>query len=211
MVEPLLTVAFNEPPADLPDPVALLITSQNAARAIARWPQVADWLEKPVFAAGPATARAVAALGFSDVHAGAGGAGSLADMVIAWQPKNAGPLVYPAARDRAGELAGGLTALGYDVRMVEAYRADPARRFRPEIREAFATGSIDGVLIYSDRTAKAFLAVAAADAITETLARPDYFVISERVAETVRTVGARLHVAASPDEDSLLALIPAPS
>lgn len=209
LVQPLLTIAFNAPPADLPRPAALLITSQNAVRAVARWPQIAGWLAVPAFAAGPATARALAEAGFTEVRQGARDAGSLADVVIETLPKSAGPLLYPAARDRAGALAGGLLTRGYDVRTVEAYRADPVTQFEPRVRDALARGVVDGILLYSGRTALALSALAAAEGVTSALERPEYFVISDHVAGLVRDFGRRVHVAERPDEDSLLALIPA--
>lgn len=209
LVQPLLTIAFNPPPADVERPGAILITSQNAVRALTKWPQMRDWQAVPVFAAGPATARALADAGFKDVRTGARDSGSLADVVIKTYPKNAGPLLYPAARDRAGALAGGLSAQGYDVRAVEAYRADPVTRFDPDVRDALVRGEIGGVLLYSGRTAKTLKAVAAAEGISDSLAQPEYFVISRHVAEIVADLGARMHVTERPDEDSLLALIPA--
>ena len=209
LTQALLRIAFNPPPVDVPQPAAILVTSQNAVRALAGWPQAAGWMAIPVFVAGPATARALAELGFTNVRGGARDAESLADTVLATLRTHAGPLLYPAARDRAGALAGGLTAQGYDVRTVEAYRADPVARLEPAARAALADGSIDGILLYSRRTAKALLAVAEAEGIAVALARPDYFVISDHVAEIVRDLGATVHIARHPDEDSLLALIPA--
>jgi len=209
LVQPVLTIAFNPPPADVERPGAILITSQNAVRALTNWPGTRDWQAVPVFAAGPATARALADAGFKDVRANASDSGSLADIVIETYPKTAGPLLYPAARDRAGALAGGLSAQGYDVRTVEAYRADPVTRFYPDVRDALVRGQIDGVLLYSGRTAKTLKAVAAAEGVSDSLARPEYFIISRHVAGIVADLGALLHVAERPDEDSLLALIPA--
>ena len=209
LVQPLLTIAFNPPPVDIERPGAILITSQNAVKALTKWPQTRDWQAVPVFAAGPATARALAAAGFKDVRTGAGSSESLADIVIDTYPKNAGPLLYPAARDRAGALAGGLFARGYDVRTVEAYGADPVQRFDPDVRNMLVRGGIDGVLLYSGRTAKTLKALAAAEGVRDSLARPEYFVISRHVAGIMADLGARVHVAERSDEDSLLALIPA--
>ena len=209
IVQPLLTIAFNAPPDDLQRPGAILVTSQNAVRALTQWPQTPDWLTVPVFAAGPATARALAAAGFRDVRTGAGDSGSLADAVLRDYRKGAGPLLYPAARNRAGALAGGLTAQGYDVRTVEAYRADPVARFDQKVRDALSRGAVDGILLFSGRTAKTLREAAAADGIAAALGRPRYYVISDHVAGIVREFGADVRVARSPDEDSLLALISA--
>jgi uroporphyrinogen-III synthase len=209
LVQPLLRISFNDPPRELERPAAILITSQNAVRALGGWPQTKEWRDVPVFAAGPATARAASALGFSDIRTGAREAASLADTVIGNVVRGSGPVLYPAARDRAGALAGGLTARGYDVRTVEAYQADAVGSLTPHVREALAAGTIDGVLLYSGRTAKAYLTAADAEALNAALARPEYFVISQHVADIVGSTGGRVHVAARPDEDSLMALIPA--
>jgi uroporphyrinogen-III synthase len=209
LVQPLLKVSFNDPPQALERPAAILITSQNAVRAIGRWPQSSTWHDVPVFVAGAATGRATAALGFSDIRTGARDSSSLADVVINSMMRGSGPILYPAARDRAGALAGGLTARGYDVRTVEAYRADAVEQLRPMVREAVAAGAIDGILLYSGRTAKALLSVGAAEGLSAALAWPEYFVISAHVADIVRGLGVRVHVARRPDEDSLMALIPA--
>lgn len=202
LVEPLLTIAFAPPPVDVPLPGALLVTSQNALRALSRWPQGANWREVPVFAAGPATARAAAELGFRNVRGGAGDAGALVKTVIAARP--GGPLVYPAARDRAGGVAAGLSAAGYDVRVIEAYQADVAPAFSDNVHAALTQRALDGVLLYSRRTARAFR-----DLLDIAGIHPSgliAYVISEQVAEIVRHLPLR--VAARPDEDALLALIP---
>lgn len=205
LVQPLLTIAFYPPPRDVARPAALLITSQNGLRALAAWPWAADWLRVPIFVAGAATARAAAELGFSDVRLGATDAGSLAELVRHSMPKSSGPLIYPAARDRAGALTAGLLAIGYDVRTIEAYRAEVAARLDPAIREALASQAIDGVLLYSRRTAAAFRDLVAAAGIT--LRRATAYAISDQVGEVVGGL-MPVKVAASPDEDALLALIP---
>ncbi|MCR4282866.1 MAG: uroporphyrinogen-III synthase, partial [Bauldia sp.] len=132
-----------------------------------------------------------------------------AEVVLRSLPRDVGPLLYPAARDRAGSLPDDLATRGYDVRTIEAYRAEPVARLDPLIRDALAAGSIAGILVYSRRTAKALLDIADTEGIKEALRRPVYYVISEHAAEAVRELGAPVVVAENPDEDSLFALIPA--
>jgi uroporphyrinogen-III synthase len=208
VVQPLLTITFGPSPIDLPTPAAILITSQNAVRALRSWPQTKDWLQIPVFVAGPATARAIAALGFTDIRGGTGDSASLADIVLDTMLPGDGPLIYPAARERAGALADSLSARGYDVHLVEAYRADPATELDKGVRTAFAGGRLDGVLLYSRRTAIAFRNLATAAGMTDQLASVTFFVISDQVAEALAGIPGRIQVAEHPDEDSLLALIP---
>jgi uroporphyrinogen-III synthase len=209
MVQPLLTIAFVPSPPDLPTPAAILITSQNAVRALGAWPQAKDWLRVPVFAAGPATARAIAALGFVDIRGGARDSASLEDRVLEDLPPGGGPLIYPAARDRAGALEENLTGRGYDVRLVEAYRAIPATRLDETVRAAIAGGQLDGVLLYSRRTATTFRDLVVAAGLTDKIARLAFYVVSEQIAEVLAAIPARFHVANHPDEDSLFRLIPA--
>ena len=209
LVQPLLAITFSPAPAEVPPPAALLVTSQNGIRALAQWPQAPACRRTPVFAAGVATAGEATAFGFSDVRVAAGDAGSLADTVEAAIAPGAGPLVYPAARDRAGWFADTLTTRGYDVNIIEAYRADVAPRFDEAVRAALVTGGVEGVLLYSRRTADAFAQLARAAAIGDRLAGVDYFVLSGEVADGLAALPGRIHVAARPDEDSLVALIPA--
>jgi uroporphyrinogen-III synthase len=205
LVQPLLRIEFSTPPRDVPHPAALVVTSQNGLRSLAAWPQAADWRRVPMFVAGPATARAAAELGFGDVRTGATDAGSLAELVAQSMPRHRGPVIYPAARDRAGSIAAGLLANGYDVRTIEAYRADLVPFLDPAVREALALRAVDGVLLYSRRTAAAFRDLAAAAGIPPGPATA--YVISEQVGEVVRGL-MPVKVAATPDEDALLALIP---
>jgi uroporphyrinogen-III synthase len=210
LVQPLLAVEFADPPTELPRPAAILITSRNAVRALARWPQIDEWRDVPVFAAGPATGRAAAALGFRYVRGGAQDTGSLGEVVRGGLRCDAGPLVYPAARDRAGALAEGLTSQGYDLRVVEAYRAEPIDDLEPTVRKMLAAGTIDGVLLFSRRTAEAFVAAARNAGIAPAgLAKPTYYVISQHVGGALEGIAERVVAAERPDEDSLLALIPA--
>jgi uroporphyrinogen-III synthase len=208
IVHPLLTVEFNAAPSGLPVPGAIIITSQNAVRAIAGWPQASEWRQAPVFAAGAATAAAVAALGFTDVRGGASDAASLAELLLTELSPDAGPLIYPAARDRVGALAGGLMAKAYDVRTIEAYRAEAVQALDNHVRQALVDGLVEGILLFSARTARAFLDLASREGLAAALAKPDYFVLSDHIAGLLDHSGASIHVAERPNEDSLLALIP---
>ena len=153
-IAPLLTVILARPPASLPDPAAIFVTSRNGVRALATWPHLRKWVGKPVFATGPATARALTKAGFTDVRTDAHDARSLGRAITAALPKEAGTLIYPAARDRSGSLPEDLAGQGYTVRTVEAYRADPVAKLAADVVAALKAGAIDGVLLYSRRTAR---------------------------------------------------------
>jgi uroporphyrinogen-III synthase len=202
LMQPLLRIVFAAPPTDVPTPGGLLVTSQNGLRALARWPQGERWRDVPLFAAGPATARAAEEIGFTDVRGGASDAGSLVEIVTAARPR--GPLIYPAAHDRAGGLATGVAMAGHDVRVIEAYTAETAQALDPRVRDALLARTLEGVLLYSRRTAMAFRDLV--DVAGLHPAALTAYVISEQVADVVRHLPVR--IAARPDEDALLALIP---
>jgi uroporphyrinogen-III synthase len=215
LVEPLLTIAFNSPPAQIAKPAALIFSSMNGGRAIATWPVARGWNGVPVFAlAGVADAiTALApgiAAGIKQVHGGVHTGADLAEAVRVVLPAGSGPVLYPAALDRSGELETALIAAGYDLRIVEAYRADPVQEFSSTTRDALARGQVDGVLLCSRRTAETYLRVGDRAGITAELRMPSYYVISRPVADLLSDLAAAVHVAKFPNEDSLLALIPAP-
>jgi uroporphyrinogen-III synthase len=210
IVEPMLSISFNDPPAELPEPAQIVFTSRNGVRAFARWPDTAEWRGKMVIAVGGATATAAREAGFSDVHEAGGDVAALAEYLRARVPRGGGPILYPAARDRAGALSAGLVAPGYDIRAVEAYRAEAATRFSPHAHGLIVAGAVGGALVYSRRTAMAFRSVVAAEGLETTARAFHVFAISAQAAEPLSGFATRIHVAVEPTEDGLLALLPAP-
>lgn len=208
LVQPLLNVAFTDPP-DATRPAALVLTSRNGVRALERWPEAADWHGIPVFAVGDATAEGARAAGFEAVASAAGDGPELAGMILGLQPSSAGPLLYPAAEDRAPALEDRLRAAGYDLQVVVAYRTVPAEGLAAEVRAGLADGSLQGVLLYSQRTAAIFRDLVIAAGLRASLGRCTLFALSQGIASAVRHLAAgAIMVAARPDEASLLALIP---
>ena len=206
LVEPMLTVEFGPEPAGLPEPAAILFTSRNAVRALGRWRQAADWRDRPAFAVGKETAALARAAGFRDVRAGGGDAAALADVVASELPLGRGTILYPAAGNRAGDLEAFLSTRGFSVRVIEAYRAVSTERLRETTATALRNGEIDGVLVYSRRTAETFRDLAVAAGLGR-LPRIAFYAISQSVAEPLRALSpADIHVAAQPD--AMLALLP---
>lgn len=210
MLQPMLRVVFSPPPESLPDPAALIATSRNGIRALAAWPIAAEWRGKPLFVTGEGSAATAATAGFSDVRSGGADAAALANRLLRDLDRTAGPVIYAAARDRAGALAGGLTAAGYDLRTVEAYRAEPVAELEPAVAAALRDGRVDGILFFSRRTAEAFVAAAGPELAGAPGDSLVCYALSERAAEPLRPFAA-VKVAARPDFEALAALIPASS
>jgi uroporphyrinogen-III synthase len=209
ILDPLLTIAFAKPPVGIAMPAAILITSRNALRALLRWPGVAAWRGRPLFAVGPESGALARASGFTDVRVGLGNARALTALVVAEFDPRAGTILYPAARNRAAEIDTELQERGINVRRVEAYRAAAAETFAAATEDGLRRGTIDGVLVFSRRTAAAFRAAAERAALLGSLGKVVFYALSEEAAEPLRALaGTAIRVAARQDSDGLFALLP---
>jgi uroporphyrinogen-III synthase len=202
MVAPLLrteSVAFELPDGPFG---AVVMTSANAARAIARHPQRARLCALPAFTVGRHTAEAARAAGFSDVRSADGDQRTLVELLRAQAGDR--PLLYLAGADRAGDLA----AAGLRVSTVVAYRALKPERFPPDVVAALTQGSLDGVLHFSRRSAEAYLDCAAGAGIRARALAPSHYCLSPQVAEPLAAAGAvAVWIAARPEEAALVDLV----
>lgn len=210
LVAPLLSAVFPPPPA-VPDPAAVAVTSRNGVRALAGWRSAASWHDRPVFAVGHATALAARAAGFRDVRSADGDGMALGAFIARTMEPSARPIIYPAAEDRSPGLERSLAAAGFRVAPVVAYRMIAAPALPPAAAQALRAGRLDGVLLYSARTARTFVALAGEAGLTAALARLVAFVLSPAVGAALGEAAfAAVHAASHPDEEHLLALLPAP-
>jgi uroporphyrinogen-III synthase len=210
VLAPLLDIVAAAPPADPPEPAALLLTSRNAVRAVARWPEAAGWRERPVFVTGRGTGDAATQAGFKDIRSADGDADDLVALVISEIGPEVRPILYPAARDRSEAFLESLRAKGYDILVIEAYRAELTATLEPAVCEALRSSRIDAVLLYSRRTAEGFRQAVERAGLAGALGGLRLCALSARVAEPLGGLGAEIVVARRPDEDSLLALLQAP-
>jgi len=189
---------------------AVVMTSANAGRALTGHPERARLLALPAFTVGRHTADAVRAAGFREVHSANGDQRDLASLIRAEHPDGQARLLYLAGEDRAGDLADDLSASGFRVRTVVAYRAVKAERFPSEVETALGARAINGVLHFSRRTAEAYIDCASRAGLLTAALEPAQFCLSRQVAEPVRAAGATaIRIAPHPDEESLLELVDA--
>lgn len=208
-IAPMLDIAILPPPAALRDPAAIALTSANAVRAVATWPQARAWTAVQVFAVGEATAEAARAAGFTRVTSAKGGSAELAAL-IATLGAGAGPVLCPVAETPAGDLVGALRAAGLAVHRVTAYRATAATELQAPARDAIVSRALDAILFYSERGATTFVGLVTGDSLPEHLAGVRLLALSVQVAGPLRALrAARLSVADQPTEASLFALLAA--
>jgi uroporphyrinogen-III synthase len=183
---------------------AVVMTSANAARAVAEHPRRAALIAREAFAVGRHTAEAARAAGFRTVHSADGDKDDLADLLRARRGEASGPLLYLVGAARVGDLAAG----GAPVLTVVTYRAVKVQHFAPEIAAALARRELDGVLHFSTRSAQAYLDCASRAGIREAALAPVHICISRQVGEPLAAAGAAaIRIAPRPDESAMMELV----
>ncbi|AWU94555.1 uroporphyrinogen-III synthase [Azospirillum ramasamyi] len=213
VVEPMLSMVWLDgPEPDLSDVQALLFTSANGVRAYAKRTNRRD---RPVQAVGDATARAARAAGFEQVDSASGDVYALADRVRRLLDPSAGTLLHVAGSKVAGDLGGMLASSGFTLRRSVMYDAVPALTLSDDTATYLRTSALDGVLFFSPRTAVSFVRLLAEAGLVDCCRTVDAFCLSPAVAEAARTYGDEgvtpwrsVRVAARPEQDSLLDLLP---
>jgi uroporphyrinogen-III synthase len=186
---------------------AVLMTSANAVRFLVTHPRRTELLGLPLLVVGERTAEAAREAGFTHVQSADGDAKDLAHLALRTIPAP-GPLLYLAGEDRTGDLAGGLTAGGYQVHSIVAYRARAEARLPDAVVQALRAGEIDGVLHFSKRTADAFVAAAGGSGLAVNSLKCNHFCLSSQVAEPLKARRvARVLVASRPEEAAVLDLV----
>lgn len=196
LVDPLLfarTLTTTLPPAD--GFAALAITSANALRALHDRGEIPRLQTLPVYAVGDRSAAAARELGFAQVVSAEG---NLEDLVALLARAGVdGPVLYPTARQQAGDLAKALAPHGVMVITAAVYEMTPAERLTAEL------SACDGALFYSRRTAETFTRLAPAAGRN----RPGMLCLSEAVAEPLLAAHfVRVSLADHPSEEAMMAL-----
>jgi len=204
-IEPIADADFGQGPFG-----GVVITSANAARWLGLHPRRAEVLTLPLFAVGERSAAAARAAGFSAVISADQDVRALARLIAERQPAGVAPLLYVAARERGGDLAGDLAALGIAVKTTVAYRAAKAEALPDAARQALAAGALEGVLHFSRRSAEAYLDCCSSAGLLSQGLAPTHYCLSAQVAEPLVGAGAMdIRIAARPEEAALLDLLAA--
>ena len=212
LVDPLTSVVFSPEPKIGNAPAAIAVTSRNGAHALSGWNAAKSWRDLPLFAVGASSAAAAADAGFGNIVAADGDVAHLATLIRARFTPGAGAILYPAARDRAGDLVAELQAAGIATILVEAYRAVAVAHLDAAVAASLGAGRIDGVLFHSQRSARVFVELATAAGIVDGLRATRLIALSARVAEPLAALaGAPIEVARRPDEAALLDLAIGPA
>lgn len=165
IIAPVIEIDFcDRAGLDLAGVQAVLCTSANGVRALARSSRER---EIPIFAVGAATAARARGEGYSAVTAAGGDVGDLARLAAARLRPERGRLIHAAGSDLAGDLAGTLRRIGFDVVREILYCARPVSTLPAAAEQALRTGKIGFALFFSPRSAAIFVGLAIAVGIAE--------------------------------------------
>lgn len=210
LIEPLFMLFdLDKTSLELDGVQALLVTSANGARALGRATSgdvAAHAL--PVFTVGDASAGAVREQGFIHVESAGGDVVTLADLVRLRLDPAGGALMHATGSVTAGDLAGILGQVNFEVRRSVLYRAKRASSFTLAAKHGLSQGEFDAVLLYSPRTAATFAALVRAAGLVSACKRLDAICLSAAVASQLNGLDlADVRVAPYPTEQALLSLL----
>jgi uroporphyrinogen-III synthase len=203
LVAPLLqTRFFDGAPLKLDGVQALLATSANGVRALARRSPRRDL---PLFAVGPQTAQAAQAAGFTTVRNADGDARALAQAASVWAQTDKGELLHVSGEDSAGALVETLRESGFAVRRERLY-AVVILDLPPQAVAALKQGALDAALFFSPRSAGRFRDCVLKETLpTQTLMA--VCISAATAAALLPLKFAAIRVAQAPNQDALLACL----
>ncbi len=208
VVAPLFEADFLDVPLDaLTDLGAILVTSRNGVRALARAGCVAQLKDVPLFAVGPGTAEEARSVGFAVVRQGTGHARDLPEEVARDATLANRPILYARGEDISVDLAAKLKASGRTVLEPTVYRMVPTDAPAGAVAAALRSGAIGTVTLFSPKAAERYLFQMTSLGLDDLLATLEHACLSERVASPLRGRGVpRIVVAAAPNLEEMLAL-----
>ena len=206
IINPLLEIVYvPEPPLDLTTVQGMLMTSTNGVRAFCQ--RSAD-RSLPVYAVGDATAREARKAGFGTVFSASGDVAALADLVRCEGDRIGGELLHCTGTKVAGDLGGLLESSGYSYRRECLYDAKKVRHFNPSTIAGFKSGQIEGVLLYSPRTAAIFVDLIHQTQLAPLMKQVVAYCLSANVQKKITGLAWKeCRVAAIPEQDALVSLI----
>ncbi|GEM_PF-1261971 len=205
--ELLPLLSFTVLDVQLPDIAgfaALAVTSANTIRALEAFDKIPSLSHLPLFAVGEKTAEAALAAGFTSVSTAGNSVESLAELIAGANPS--GPLFYPAARNRSGNLAALLEVNNIEVTTIPLYAMEARMNLSSGETAMLKDSSLAGILFYSARTAQTFVELAGTcglDIIRQTPA----LCLSPNAAKPLIRAGFEvIHIADAPNEQAMMAL-----
>lgn len=201
LVDPVLVVAFLTEAIDWKVGTDIVVTSRNGVRALASLATDEMREQATVFVVGDATEDLARDCGFINVYSASG---TVDQLILLIGSKNVSHLLYVCSRHRQGELEQKLAVLGITVDVAERYETRFSTRLNDITCDALKSGDLDGVLLYSRRSAKAFHHLVDQHKFSCSTEKLTYFCLAKSVTSVFDNMEAvELVIAAFPTEKSL--------
>ena len=187
---------------------AVLATSANGVRALVARTKRRD---VPLYAVGPQTAEAARDAGFPIVINAEGDSAALVETVAREADPANGLLFHAAGAETAGRLRQTLQARGFRIETAVIYETVPVAKLPAEADEALRDGTVDGVFLFSPRSARIFATLVGNAGLAAQCAKLIACCISAATAEDLSPLSfTRVAVAGAPNQDAILDLVPPP-
>jgi len=185
LIEPMLSIEnAQDARIDSTNPQAIIITSINGARAFSNHAQAGQFSDTPVYTVGSATADELG--NFNVVHKGSDGVEALRNIICAELKPEDGSVLYIRGAHVAGDLARDLGASGFKVDQVVIYTAVETFAFSQSVVNGFENNLIDGVLLFSPRTAATFSKLAINAGLIKKLEGVTFYCLSKNVSDNIQ-------------------------
>lgn len=208
-VAPMLTVTFEGADTiDVSEVHALIATSRNALKALKAQAVHRIAAQLPIYVVGQATALEARAMGFRRIIVGSGTVASLLLEIVATADPQSDVLMHLAGDEVAGNLAGELELHGFRVMQPVVYRMLPTAAFTPDIEDQIETGEVDGVLLFSPRTASVYADLISGHGLEKASRRLNHYCLSNAVAQRLAPLApVRIEIPSRPALEPLLELL----
>jgi uroporphyrinogen-III synthase len=209
---PLLKIEYTDAPAlPLDGAQALIATSRNGLRALARNASFEAAKRLPIYCVGEGTAALAEEFGFNERHVGEGTGRELVPLIARTAKPDTGALLYLTGEHIAFDLASVLAALRFTVRRFILYHA-VENPDTGQLLGAYLRRGLHGAVLMSPRTAEIFANLLTTDLLTTNgqaaIRDLTCYCYSTAVAKPLEAFkGLRLKIAARPVESDLLSLI----
>lgn len=210
-IDPLLSIEMMPlQTLDLDGVQALIVTSRNGLRGLARSPALPKAVALPLYAVGPGTADLARELGFRHITEGPASARDLVPIMKAQTDPVRGRLLHLTGDKVAFDLATALQPAGFVIERVVVYRSLPAQALQPKTLKAITAGTLDGVALTSPLAAQTFVSLCQRSLNLEHYQRLVYVCLSQNIADAVRPLNPRaIEVAAQPNTDAMFTVVKA--
>lgn len=184
---------------------ATIFTSQHSVPVFA---QSTNERGIPAYCVGDHTAETARAAGFETVISASGDWQDLRDRIRRDLSPSNGPLLRLSGYDGADLLLDALTDAGFAVDKYRLYRIEEKQALSPETKTLLQEQKLDGVLLYSPKTASRFYRLVAKEGLAAPCRSMTVWCISKNTADALDGLVFRdIRIAATPDENAVLALL----